>query len=172
MTAVYLNHEDIRQLLSRLGEPKACVNGRPVGAMMHVGMCLGLPARELYHRCCADGPAFPHGMPMTRDNLLSLISAVEQVDMTALRNTKRLEVVAGAFGWKPDAFMHHLKTTTAGLGRNETLMPSYRADMASNHAGVDLSAVRIMFDGISGLRGIKGNILIIISAVDIHFFIF
>ncbi|NTF18141.1 Flp pilus assembly complex ATPase component TadA [Agrobacterium rubi] len=125
MTAAYVNHEDIRQFLSNIGNKPIIGGEGMMQSLHHVASCFGLTFGELYSRCRSDGPASLVGLPFHRETFNAIAEAVHGNDMTALRNTKRLAIVAEAFGWKPDAFMHHLKTTTGGLGRNETMLPTY-----------------------------------------------
>lgn len=125
MTGAYVNHEDIRQFLAKLGTEKIGDGLDPLRGLEHVASCFGLSFPELNFRCKATGPASLTGIPLSRDTMFALGDMVTQRDMSVLKNTKRLDLVANAFGWKADAFMHHLKTTTSGLGRNETMSPGY-----------------------------------------------
>lgn len=127
MTGAYVNHEDIRQLLANLGKVELPDRRYIIWALEHVGKCIGLPFSVLHFRCKASGPRSEVGIPMTSETLFALGEAVMANDFTRLRNTERLDLVARAFGWKPDAFMHQLKSTTSGLGRNETLSLDYEA---------------------------------------------
>lgn len=150
MTGAYVNHEDIRQLLSNLGKVELPDRRYIIWALEHVGRCIGLPFSVLHYRCKAPGPRSEVGIPMTSETLFALGEAVVANDFTRLRNTERLALVAGAFGWKPDAFMHQLKSTTSGLGRNETLSLDYEALPALTIRNLDSGpSVWMMLDSIS-----------------------
>ncbi|MBY3433260.1 hypothetical protein HFN89_03660 [Rhizobium laguerreae] len=126
MTALFVNHEDIRQFVSRLAieQPE---DRSPTACLEHVARCFGLPYPEFSYRCRADRPHSDVGLPLETRTVSALAKTLVENDFTCLKNTRRLELVAAAFGWKADAFMHHLKSTTASLGRNPTLANTFGA---------------------------------------------
>ncbi len=158
MTGAYVNHEDIRQFLAKLGKEKVGSDARPLPSLDHVAKCFGLPFTTLDSRCRADGPASPNGLPLHRGTMFALGELVSAHDMTALKNTKRLELIAEAFGWKADAFMHHLKNTTAGLGRNETMLPGYEGIRSTEIT--DLDTGRTMPFMLSHLRSSRNGLFL------------
>lgn len=149
MTGAYVNHEDIRQFLAKLGTEQLTDRTSFPRCLAHVSRCFGLSLTDLHYRCGAPEPVSPTGIALTREILFSLGEAVMKEDLTLLKNTKRLDVVASAFEWKADAFMHHLKTTTAGLGRNETMSAGYSVTPVMTINDIDSGqSVRVMLDAI------------------------
>lgn len=159
MTSAYVNHEDIRQFLSNLRKVPWHSGMRMIEAVEHVSSCFGLRFLALQSRCRADPPVSATGLPLTTETLIALGELFAEHDMSVLKNTKRLELVAGAFGWKPDAFMHHLKSTTAGLGRNETMHPEYTAAPARTIR--DLDSGRAVFQMLHALDLRKTGLFLI-----------
>lgn len=150
MTGAYLNHEDIRQFLANLGKKKIGDGLDPHRGLEHVAACFGLSFPQLDFRCRATGPASFTGVPLTRETMFALGDMVTERDMSVLKNSKRLDLVAGAFGWKGDAFMHHLKSTTAGLGRNVTMSPGYDGIPVMNVRDLDSGpSVWVMLDSLN-----------------------
>lgn len=49
-------------------------------------------------------------IPVTRAAVRKLAAALSKIDTTKLKHTDRLGLIAEAFGWKADGFMHALKT--------------------------------------------------------------
>jgi hypothetical protein len=49
-------------------------------------------------------------IPVTQAAVRNLATALSKIDTSKLKHTERLELIAQAFGWKSDAFMHALKT--------------------------------------------------------------
>jgi hypothetical protein len=124
MTSLFVNHEDIRQFIARLAA-ETPEDRSFHGCLEHVIRCFGLPISEFLFRCKAAGPVADNGLPLDRTTVHALARTLVEHDFRELKNTKRLQLVASAFGWKADAFMHHLKSTTASLGRNPTLADTF-----------------------------------------------
>jgi hypothetical protein len=61
------------------------------------------------------------GLPFTKERIDDLAGRLMERDLSALKNTERLAVLAGVFDRRPDAMMHQLKADTAGLGRSGSL---------------------------------------------------
>jgi general secretion pathway protein E len=53
---------------------------------------------------------------VTKDVVRRLSAAMSATDTTLLKHTDRIALIADAFGWRPDAFMHALKTPRANYG--------------------------------------------------------
>jgi hypothetical protein len=118
MTAVRLNHQDIRDFLARAGSTPQ-TDRSYLGTMTHVAHCLGLGDGALRRRVRTDRPATEPGIPFEFATWQKLSAVFQRHDMTLMKNTKRLELVAETFGWdRTDAFMHLLKTDFPGSNRS------------------------------------------------------
>ena len=60
---------------------------------------------------------------VTQGVVRNLASALSKVDSSSLKHTERLELIASAFGWRSDAFMHALKQAEPVTGVERTPSP-------------------------------------------------
>lgn len=115
MTALRVGHHDVRNFICRAGSTPLAVRGR-LAALSHVALCFGMMPEAFRERLQAQGGIAAPGVPVTLDVWNRLATAFIEADFTTMKNTRRLQLVAEAFGWRrADAFMHHLKTTAPGL---------------------------------------------------------
>ena len=119
MSQIFLNYDDVRNLVSTLGKTRPTKDARPSFTVIEAA--LGMPAGMLLDRLIRDGAKQDFGVHLSWQKYCDLCLAMEATDLTAVRHTERLEVVAKCLGWRADALMHQLKTTTGKLGRNESL---------------------------------------------------
>jgi hypothetical protein len=57
-------------------------------------------------------------IPVTQAAVRNLATALSKIDTSKLKHTDRLDLIAQAFGWKSDAFMHALKASAAPSALN------------------------------------------------------
>lgn len=121
MSDIFLNYDDVRLLFSGLSKLNHA--NEPV-TMACISAAVGLPDDELFPRLKLPAPELP-GINLDTSAISNLIAYARTNDLSQLRNTDRLNGFCDAFGWKPDAMMHFLKSTTAKLGRNPSLLPGW-----------------------------------------------
>lgn len=123
MSEIFLNYDDVRHLVKTLGKYRPEDNALSRVQLVSAGLRTNV---GLFHNRLHSGEA-PSGVGinLTLDHYQRLCEALRNSDLTEMRNTDRLEVVAGALGWRADALMHHLKTVTGEMGAN----PSLRYDI-------------------------------------------
>lgn len=66
-------------------------------------------------------------IPVTKAAVRKLAASLSKIDSSSLVHTQRLDLIADAFGWRTDAFMHALKgnSTSVGKGRQSpSTMPA------------------------------------------------
>jgi hypothetical protein len=61
-------------------------------------------------------------IPVTQAAVRNLASALSKIDTSKLKHTERLELIAQAFGWKSDAFMHALKAIDVPADADSSLL--------------------------------------------------
>jgi hypothetical protein len=129
MPAVYLNYHDVRKLVAALGEKYIespyllapdLVIARALGSNHHT-LRQALTGDHFDNELSSDVLPEHTGVRLTYPAYCHLRHVIVNEKFDAMKNTKRLEVIAGILGWKADALMHSLKTTTAHLGRNPTI---------------------------------------------------
>jgi hypothetical protein len=135
MSSIFLNHVDVRNLISGLGKM------RPVSEVWQssveiVAKSLGMQSGWLTNCVWFGKPESPVGINLSKDAFIGLIAAMKNSDTTAMRNTERLELIAGLLSWKPDAMMNHLKRTTARLGSNDTIINPRSISASIDHLGL------------------------------------
>lgn len=115
MSDIQISHADMRHLLSILAKEKPHHSTQLEAADL-IANGLQIPRDNFFDRLRSLNDEDSAGVVMTSGAFESLLAAVETRDFTTMKNTERLVVVAECLGWKPDALMHHLKTTTGSLG--------------------------------------------------------
>jgi hypothetical protein len=118
MSDIFVNYDDVRGLFSSLAKlsrtsEKVTINGVATG--------IGLADFEIFPRLKLPAPALP-GINLDSTAISNLLTFVGSSDLPGMRNTERLNGFCHAFGWKADAMMHFLKSTTGRLGRNPSLL--------------------------------------------------
>jgi hypothetical protein len=129
MSHISLNYDDVRGLVSWLGKHRPHPRD-PRDCQTFISAALNTSSGLFIARLRFGEPIEQIGIQLTLDHVTKLSHAMITQDLTALRHTDRLEVVAGCLGWRADALMHHLKTTTGKLGRNPSL--EYEANLVEN----------------------------------------
>ncbi|MBY3433058.1 hypothetical protein HFN89_02545 [Rhizobium laguerreae] len=120
MSSIFLNHADIRNLLSGLGKSRP-FNGTWSSAVSFVAESLNMRDNDLVTRIHKGVPESEVGVHVSKDAFLKLVDVVQKRDMASMKNTQRLALIAEILSWKPDAMMNHLKKTTGHLGSSDTL---------------------------------------------------
>jgi hypothetical protein len=140
MSHIFLNYDDVRGLVSALGKHRP--RGRDqLDCQTFIAAALNTGSGLFIARLRFQSPIEGTGIQMTHEHVSKLSLAMTTRDLTTLRHTDRLEVVAGCLGWRADALMHHLKTTTGKLGRNESLVyETYLVENFNRRAGVEQTA--------------------------------
>lgn len=137
MSHISLNYDDVRGLVSWLGKHRPHARD-PQDCQTFISAALNTSSGLFIARLRFEGPLEQIGIQLTLHHVTRLSHAITTQDLTALRHTDRLEVVAGCLGWRADALMHYLKTTTGKLGRNPSL--DYEINLVENFsrlAGAD-----------------------------------
>jgi hypothetical protein len=116
MSDIRISHADMRNILSYLGRAKPNRHDQ-FEAVDVVAQSLGIPIDDIFDRVGLSAASDLPGVPFSKGAFEKLVEAVSENDLTSMKNTERLAVVAACLGWKPDVMMHLLKTTTADLGR-------------------------------------------------------
>lgn len=75
---------------------------------------------------------------VTKAAVRKLAASLSRIDCSSLRHTDRLDVIADAFGWKTDAFMHALKGNTKEQGKAVSSPPVLRAGPTLDQLGIRL----------------------------------
>jgi hypothetical protein len=135
VSSIFLNHADVRSLLSGLGKNRP-VAGNSQSALQIIANSLGMRDRYLYNGIWLGKPESRVGINLTKEAFVGLIAAMRDGDTTAMRNTDRLALIAELLSWKPDAMMSHLKQTTGRLGSNETISNPKSFSATLDHLGV------------------------------------
>lgn len=129
VSSIFLNYADVRNLVGYLGKPRQ--QSEYYFAIDKI-IADGFRTNHYHLR---QGVMDPSGSPGTGVNLteaayFTLRKAVGEMDLSKQKHTRRLAIVAEAMGWKADALMHFLKTTTGKLGRNETLKKEFFSSLS------------------------------------------
>jgi hypothetical protein len=115
MSSLFLQYADARRLIAAIRElrhPVQIDNATIV-------FCKAFDIySSLFHRKLEETPADHPGLNFTKEVYLKIASAFYERSGSSFRNRECIELVAGAFGWRGDAFMHFLKTTTKHLTSN------------------------------------------------------
>ncbi len=129
MPAVHLNYHDVRKLVAALGEKYEdsqylfapdLVIARALGSGHH-SLRQALMDEALPGVPPLDSLLGATGVRLTYPAYCELRHVIATQKLDAMKNTKRLELIAGILGWKADALMHWLKTSTGHLGRNPSI---------------------------------------------------
>ena len=129
MTAVHLNYHDVRKLVAALSEKfenshylfaPDLVIARALGSGHH-SLRQALMDEALPEVTPPNSLLEATGVRLTYPAYCELRHAIATQNLDLLKNTKRLEIIAGILGWQADALMHWLKATTAHLGRNPSI---------------------------------------------------
>jgi general secretion pathway protein E len=75
---------------------------------------------------------------VTRAAVRKLAASLSKIGTTALRHTDRLDIIADAFGWKTDAFMHALKANTTDRTKPAMRRSALGAGPALDQLGIRL----------------------------------
>lgn len=119
MSGIFLNYDDVRRLVKHLGERRP-TGGTVTDAGSLLADGLNTPFSRLETKVWSKHPPMePEGIELTLEIYEKLRALIISSDLTRLPQVKRLSAVAECFGWRADALMHSLKTTTKG--RNQTL---------------------------------------------------
>ncbi|MCS4089944.1 hypothetical protein [Rhizobium sp. BK176] len=129
MSQIFLNYDDVRGLVSWLGKHRPRARD-PLGCQAFISAALNTGNGLFVARLRFETPIEQIGIQMTLEHVTKLSRAMTAKDLTVLRHTDRLEIVANCFGWRADALMHHLKSTTGKLGRNPSLQ--YEINLVEN----------------------------------------
>lgn len=135
MSSIFLNHADVRNLLSGLGKMRP-VSGVWQSSVEIIAKSLGMQNRWLTNCVWFGKPESPVGINLSKDAFIGLATAMMNSDTTAMRNTDRLALIAGLLSWKPDAMMNHLKQTTGRLGSSDTITNPRGVSASLDHLGV------------------------------------
>jgi hypothetical protein len=116
MSDIRISHADMRNILSYLGRirPNHHDQFEAVDVVAH---SLGIPVDNIFDRLRLRSVSDLPGVPLSKEAFEKLVEAVSVKDLTSMKNTERLAIVAACVGWKPDVMMHLLKSTTGDLGR-------------------------------------------------------
>jgi hypothetical protein len=117
MSDIFLNYVDVRSLFARLARLS---HADETATMAGIAEGIGLADFEVFPRLKLPPAAVP-GVNLDTSTISNLLTCTRKHDLPNMRNTDRLEEFCAAFGWKADAMMHFLKSTTAAVGRNVTL---------------------------------------------------
>nr|WP_250808440.1 hypothetical protein [Neorhizobium tomejilense] len=128
MSSIFLNYSDVRRLVSTLGEHRPTDDSLSCVSIVAAGLDAGRGL--LLNGLQEPTPSEGSGIGMSWEQYAALCSEMRSQDLTALRHTDRLAVVARCLGWRADAMMHHLKTTTGKSGSNPSLR--YEIDFLGN----------------------------------------
>jgi hypothetical protein len=119
MSSIFLHYADARRLVAAIRELRF-----PVGVEdATITFCKAfLIYNGLFWRKLKEPPVDQPGLNLTTKIYLDIVRSLGQRAGSTLRNRECIELVAGAFGWRGDAFMHHLKTTTKHLSSNPSVV--------------------------------------------------
>ena len=123
MSGIFLNYDDVRRLTKILGRHRPTDDSLSCIRLIAAG--LGTTIGLLHNKLQGDGASSDVGINMTEAHYRDLCVTIRSHDLTAMRSTDRLEAIARSLGWRADALMHHLKSTTVDMGSN----PSLRLDI-------------------------------------------
>jgi len=126
MSAIFLNLDDVRNLLVELGKPKAS-DFENYDAVKVIATGLGVTNDYLHMWMSLPPLGKPQGVHFKKRAFIDLAKIVKDRDLSQLKHTQRLDMLATIFGRRADAFMHQLKAETSSLGKNASL------DMVSNN---------------------------------------
>ncbi len=133
MSHIFLNYDDVRNLVSALGKHRP-TGSDTLACLTFFAAALNTSGGLFIARIRFDDPIEGIGIQMTWEHASKLSSAMLSQDLTVVRHTDRLEIVADCFGWRADALMHHLKATTGKLGRNPSLQ--YEVNLVENFSRI------------------------------------
>lgn len=166
MPAVFLNYHDVRKLVSALGEKflerpyilaTDLVIAQALGSSHH-SLRQAITVDSFHEKPSADAvPLDVTGVQLTYTAYSQLRHAIATQKLDLMKNTERLEVVAGILGWKADALMHWLKTTTSHLGRNPSIPGPYEVPPLSKLIGSHAAEWCHLLDAGPGLFLISGK---------------
>jgi len=116
MSNIFLQYADVRRIMSAMKTQHAPMTVDEASGFL--SSALGIRESRLLVRL-REVPVitFP-GINLTNEAYFSLLKALEGRVCSTLPSRARVEIVAAAFGWRGDAFMHHLKTTTRHIAQN------------------------------------------------------
>ncbi|MCS4089973.1 hypothetical protein [Rhizobium sp. BK176] len=136
MSSIFLNHADVRNLLSGLGKSRP-LDRTLMSGISFVAKSLNMRDNDLINGIWKGVPRSEVGVHVSKEAFFKLVDVVQKNDMAAMKNTQRLAMIAESLSWKPDALMNHLKKTTGHLGSNASLArPKLGAPMNLERLGI------------------------------------
>ncbi|MCV9964774.1 hypothetical protein OIU34_23055 [Pararhizobium sp. BT-229] len=75
---------------------------------------------------------------VTKAAVRKLAASLSKIDSSSLRHTDRLDVIADAFGWRTDAFMHALKGNSTAGGKARVAPSTLLAGATLDQLGIRL----------------------------------
>lgn len=123
MSAISLNLADVRNLILALGKERPETVG-PREALDIIASGLGVSSKYLTTYSDMPRALDEVGLPLYKNRLINLVHLVSTIDTSIMKNTKRLELLAGVFDRAADAMMHKLKSSEATQGPHPSLIAS------------------------------------------------
>lgn len=159
MSAISLNLADVRNLILALGKERPETVG-PREALDIIASGLGVSSKYLTTYSDMPRALDEVGLPLYKYRLINLVHLVSTIDTSIMKNTKRLELVAGVFDRAADAMMHKLKSAEDTRGSHPSLDISANPLPVSRIGGVtfdDIVEWKMAVDRQDGLYVVVGN---------------
>jgi hypothetical protein len=119
MSSIFLHYADARRLVAAIRKLRYPV----VLEDATIVFCEAFQIYNgLFYRKLKEPPVDQPGLNLTNEIYLKIAGLLNEHAGSSLRNRECIELVAGAFGWRGDAFMHHLKATTKHLPCNASVI--------------------------------------------------
>jgi hypothetical protein len=119
MSSIFLHYADARRLVAAIRKLRYPV----VLEDATIVFCEAFQIYNgLFYRKLKEPPVDQPGLNLTNEIYLKIAGLLNEHAGSSLRNRECIELVAGAFGWRGDAFMHHLKATTKHSPSNPSVV--------------------------------------------------